>query len=156
MAIRIEQAKLQDADGLIRLEAKCFGMKYDKNFIYFWKPLILGAYVYKAVEGRRIVGGMVAFATKNPRAIYIDSVFTSPEFRHHGVATKFLERVERDSKCGKIILDTMNQFEEAVKLYKKLGFKKIRVLKNYYEDDTDRLLMIKKLNPARPSKRYKL
>ncbi len=143
MKIKVEKAGLEDADNLIKLEAKCFGMRYDKNFVYFWKPLILDAYVYKAMNGKKIIGGMVAFVTKDPKTIYIDSIYTKPEYRHHGIATKFFERVEKDSKCKKIILDTMNQYKEAVTLYRKLGFKKIKILKDYYEDGTDRLLMIK-------------
>lgn len=145
MQIRIEKAKLGDADSLVKLEAKCFGMKYDKNFLYFWKPLILDAYVYKAVVGKRIIGGMLAFATRNPKTVYIDSIYTDSGFRHHGIATKLIGRLEKDSGCSKIVLDTMNQFREAVTLYKKMGFAKVRILKNYYEDGTDRLLMIKKL-----------
>ncbi len=144
-AMKIERARLRDADELIKLEAKCFKMRYDRDFIYFWKPLILDAYVYKAVEDGKIVAGILAFATRSPRAVYVDSVFTSTAFRHRGAATKLLERVERDSGCQKIILDTMNQFREAVKLYEKLGFKKVKVLRDYYEDGTDRLLMVKEI-----------
>lgn len=145
MNVKIKAANLRDDRALIRLESRCFKMKYDKNFMWFWKPLTEHAYVYKAVFNGKIIGGVLAVPTKKIGTIYVDSLFVDTKFRHHGIATKLIAKIENLARCREIILDTMLQWKEAVKLYKRLGFRSVKLMKNYYEDGTDRILMVKRV-----------
>lgn len=145
MKLQIRRAELGDVREMERLEAKCFRMKFDRNFVWFWKPLVDHAYVYKAVADGRIVGGTIAFPTRRKGEVYVESVFVHPEFRSMGIATRLLKKVGRDSSCKRIVLDTYPKWRAAVSLYEKMGFKVTKRLRNYYEDGTDRVMMVERL-----------
>lgn len=145
MDFEVKRAELGDDKKLMELEARCFRIKYERNFIWFWKPFTQHAYVYKAIFDKKIVGGILAFPTKHPGTIYIESIFVDTKFRDHGVATRLIEKVSKHAGCRELILDTMPGWKNAINLYRKQGFRVVKKLKNYYEDGTDRVLMVKRL-----------
>ena len=61
-------------------------------------------------------------------------LYVLSDYRNHGVATKLFdiccEQAKKDD-AKKLILDTYQRFEAAIKLYKKIGFKEIN---NYIDN----------------------
>ena len=94
------------------------------------------SYVFIAYHEQKAVG---CIAMKNPvnGVIELGRLYVLPEYRNLGVATKLLKVIIKKAKQMdgvKLILDTYERFESAVKLYEKFGFKKIAIIEKYYNN----------------------
>jgi len=70
--------------------------------------------------------GCLAFTNPKDGIVEIGRVCVYKEYRKHGIATKLFDIAEEISKnngATTLILDTYERLEDAVKLYKKIGFK---------------------------------
>lgn len=67
-------------------------------------------------------------------------------FKNHGIGTKLINHVidKYKEKCKNITLEVRKDNENAIHLYKKVGFKEKAIRKNYY-NDVDGILMEKEL-----------
>lgn len=72
------------------------------------------------------VGGM---------AVWLEEAFILPEFRGKGLGTELLSFVEEDyrGKIGRFRLEVEPRNEAAVRLYERLGYKKLDYLQMYKE-----------------------
>jgi GNAT superfamily N-acetyltransferase len=99
---------------------------------FYKRNMAAGTYVsWIAMDGDKIVGtsGM-SFAEKPPyftcvtgRLGILSSMYTDPDYRRMGIATKLLDKVvgeARDYGCGTIYITASNM---GVKLYESYGFK---------------------------------
>ena len=99
---------------------------------FYKRNMTAGTYVsWIAMDGDKIVGtsGM-SFAEKPPyftcvtgRLGILSSMYTDPDYRRMGIATKLLDKVvgeARDYGCGTIYITASNM---GVKLYESYGFK---------------------------------
>lgn len=76
--------------------------------------------------------------------IDIINVFTSSECRNQGCATLLFNKICNDYKNIKLMLEVNVNNKSAIDLYKKLGFEKINIRKNYYNNE-DAIIMEKRL-----------
>lgn len=76
--------------------------------------------------------------------IEIIDVFVLNEYRKQGIATSLLNKIINDNTNKNITLEVNINNKQAIKLYEKLGFKKISVRKKYY-DGVDGILMLKEV-----------
>lgn len=105
--------------------------------------------VFKAVAENEIVGFVVA---QKSDELNIDSIAVKKEYRNLGIGSQLIAKVEQHGK--RILIDTLSlevSYENitAFLLYKKLGFEKRRIRKNYYEDGTDCIEMVKQIKKSK-------
>ena len=85
-------------------------------------------------------------AMKEKDIVEVGRLYVEPKYRNKGIATELFKQVEEQAKkikAEKIILDTYDRFDKAIKLYKKLGFKEID---NYIENSPYSVCMEKKID----------
>lgn len=115
------------------------------------------SWAYKAVSGNRIVGGIIAMPTRDG-GWYIDSLFVDPEFRKKRVATLLMERVLAVAGKHMVSLDVKTDRAFLPAFYAKFGFTVVDRLPNYYNDGSDRFLLVRpgiETSETRPVKRRK-
>lgn len=74
----------------------------------------------------------------------IVDIFVRKEFRNKKIAQNLINEVIKDYKLDNITLEVSDKNIPAIKLYEKLGFKKVAIRKNYYKD-ADGILMLKEI-----------
>jgi ribosomal-protein-alanine N-acetyltransferase len=82
---------------------------------------------------------------------HIVSIAVMPEHRLRGVGSALmittLKNMVQHYKCHETYLEVRVSNLSAISLYKKLGYKEIRVIPHYYLDGEDALLMSRELKP---------
>ncbi|MGA2663621.1 MAG: GNAT family N-acetyltransferase [Nitrososphaerales archaeon] len=131
--------KLADSVSFLRLEARCFGMRYNRNSLYYWRPILDYCWAYKAVQEETIVGGVIAMPTRQG-LVYINSLFVDPRVRGLGIGSRLLEKVLGISAPG-FILDVKSGKRYLIEMYQRHGFKVVRRERNYYLDGSERIIM---------------
>lgn len=130
----------KDVDEFRKVEAKCFEMKSHEEIKYLLIPLINYGWCLKVVDEGKIVGGLIAFVTHHER-VYINSIFLLEKYRKNGIAKQMMNELMEYWNGSQFMLEVHPKNENAIKLYKKLGFKKIKNLPNYFLDGQDRIMM---------------
>jgi len=137
MMLKIEDATLQHLDRLYEIESECFDQE---AFTKQQLAHLLADYNSVgliAKENGEIVGfiiGMV-YIERNAFTGHILTIDVSPAHRRHGIAQKLLQTIEQIFKEKGVKTCKLEVREDniaALKLYQKLGYKKIAVLKKYY------------------------
>lgn len=138
---KIRRVSPDDADEFLKLEAKCFNMRLSQNTKYYWKPIVSYQWVYKAVSQSKIVGGIIAMATRDEDLLYINSLFVHQAYRNKGIATKLLKKVLKIAEKRRVVLDLRTDRSFLVEFYEKFGFRIKKLRKDYYGDGTDIYLL---------------
>ena len=114
------------------IEAKSF-----EETATFQRKLITNNWpVYYAIDGDRVVGWADITPASNPRLAHRGFLGMGliKEYRGRGLGTQLLTKsLEHSKKIGleKVELTVYTENIEAIKLYKKMGFAEIGVVKNY-------------------------
>jgi len=146
-AVKISQANVADAMEFLRLEAKCFGMQFSLNTLYYWRPIIDYCWAFKAVYRRHIVGGTIAMPTRDGR-IYVNSLFVHPQIRGCGIGTRLLAKVLELRPRHGFILDVTEEKAYLRRFYGQHGFEEMRAEENYYLDRSTRIIMMRRHSRA--------
>jgi ribosomal-protein-alanine acetyltransferase len=137
MAFIIETAQIRHLDKLYEIEKECFETEA------FSKQQIAGLLAYYnsislvAKENDNIVGfiiGTVRFE-RNALTGHVLTVDVSPACRKKGVGAKLLRKMEslfREKGVRVCRLEVREDNVAALSLYRKLGYRKVATLKNYY------------------------
>lgn len=94
----------------------------------------------------QIVGYIIGITKKNIGTIV--SIAVKKDYRKKGIGKKLLDSIIEYFKSKNVSLINLQvriDNYEAISFYEKNGFKKVKVLKNYYSDGCDAFLMEKKL-----------
>ena len=93
------------------------------------------------VDGNKIFGyGIISrtYATEfGKECICIEDIFIEPEYRGHGVGSKFIRHVKAHNPDKIFWLEVEEDNVKAVALYKRLGFKELPYLEMVCTDDLD-------------------
>ena len=98
-------------------------------------------------------GNIAAFilCTYTPPEGYVSTIDVHPDYRRLGLASRMLAIAEdavREMGAARIILQVEVNNEPAKTLYRKLGYRIVRHLPEYYEDGCDGYLMRKEFADA--------
>ena len=133
-----------EAEVLIQLFSTA--MRCEQCFIALYKEQLVGVLTYSTREHasfevslkdvRKMTGWskFLRFYYKvmrdavvvNDNQIYLNSLVIHPSFRRQGIATQLIEYLLDEIKVSEYLLDVMKTNQEALALYKKLGFKVIK------------------------------
>jgi len=95
-------------------------------------------------EEEGIVGFLLAFWEEEE--VHIHDLAVLPEHRRKGVASALLAHLLREAKNAKRVkLEVRASNAAAQAFYKKHGFREAALLRGYYEDGEDGILMIREL-----------
>ncbi|HJE03624.1 MAG TPA: GNAT family N-acetyltransferase [Aliarcobacter thereius] len=138
----LRYANLEDLDKLFSIENEVF-TKFDSplslaNFKYHTKK----KQIILIEEEKEICAYLMFFNYKNTIRLY--SLAVSKKHSNKGLATNLLNySIELAKKNNKnLSLEVRVSNERAKSIYIKLGFKVIKILKNYYLDSEDAFKMI--------------
>ncbi|MEQ9716335.1 MAG: ribosomal protein S18-alanine N-acetyltransferase [Candidatus Asgardarchaeum sp.] len=152
-AILIEQIKVEEIPHVMEINRICLPENY--SYYYFhhlivnWPRVCLSAKINGKIVGYilcRIEKGFSFFGLlKWVKKGHIVSIAVLPQFRNHGIGTALMKRAINEMihyyKVNEIFLE-VRVSNPAQRLYEKLNFKKLKVLKGYYSDGEDAYLMV--------------
>jgi GNAT superfamily N-acetyltransferase len=127
MEIRI--VKVSPKNKKIKLFAKREWKAFNKEVGYSYKE---DKYKFAAFEGRTLVGFASLEITGG--VMYLAQLLVSKTIRGRGVGRLLIERAERfarEKRCHRIYLKTSERHIDALRLYKREGYRKIAELKNH-------------------------
>jgi ribosomal-protein-alanine acetyltransferase len=137
MALTIEDASTRNLDRLYTIETECFQSEaFTKQQIAQLLTDYNSVSLVAKLDGE-IVGfiiGMIYFE-RNSLVGHILTIDVSKAHRQRGIAEKLMQEIEKILKekgAGTCHLEVREDNVAALNLYKKLGYKKIAKLKNYY------------------------
>ncbi|QDF28350.1 GNAT family N-acetyltransferase [Halarcobacter anaerophilus] len=136
--MKLSKAVRSDAKSLFKIEQEVF--KNDnmalslRSFYYHLKNSI----IYKVEVDKKTVAYILWLKRKEFFRLYSFAVLK--EYRNLGLASNLLTFSFKNLEKKKMQLEVRKSNKKAVTLYTKFGFKKIKELKNYYEDE-DGILM---------------
>jgi ribosomal-protein-alanine N-acetyltransferase len=134
--ISIRRARVDDLTSILRIEKKSFARDaWDREaFVDYLSQPGKSVFLVAIINGT-ILGYALAFHGRTRAEI--DSVAVAPAQRGRGVAVALLKRVIvslRQRGFGTISLNVRLENEAAIRLYQKLGFRRVRRINGYYED----------------------
>lgn len=137
MELKIESASIGHLDRLYQIERECFDKEaFTRQQIAYllkdYNSINLIVRINNEIAGF-IIG--VIYYERNAQAGHILTVDVAPAYRHKGVAQKLLQEIEKIFKekgSRASHLEVREDNIAALGLYKKLGYKRIAKLKNYY------------------------
>ena len=146
----VRKLRLRDLDRILEIEHASFGKDaYDRNLFaeFFHK---CGDLFLVAEAGSDICGYMVTCirGRGSDDCAELVSVAVDPGHRGRGAASALMDStLRRLRRRGVLRLGLMVRTtnRQARSFYKKYGFQKVRIVREYYEDQRDGLLMTKNL-----------
>jgi ribosomal-protein-alanine N-acetyltransferase len=146
MPLTIRRFRLADLDRVERIEKASFGRDaYDRNlFAGFYDKC--GELFLVALRGSVVCGYMVT-CIRGDRAELV-SIAIEPKDRGRGAATLLMNstlRRLRRRKVARLALMVKVTNAAARAFYGKYGFEKVRLVRKYYEDGADGVLMALRL-----------
>jgi ribosomal-protein-alanine N-acetyltransferase len=137
----IEQATWRDLNALRQLESICF----PRDAWPLWDligVLTMGNVVrLKAVIGDQMVGFIAGDIRPSERMAWIATVGVLPEYRGLGIGTALMGACEERLNVPTIRLNVRVSNDNAIRLYKDLGYYQMGTWPRYYQDGEDALVM---------------
>lgn len=139
MRVTIERASIHSLDTLCEIEKKCFqDDAFERQQIAY---LITSSDIEFLVgRVRRKIIGFVAgriYTNGQSKSGHMLTIDVLPEYRRRGIGFRLLKKIERifiDEGIGICNLEVRENNIPALNLYRKAGYVRVRILKNYYID----------------------
>ncbi len=100
---------------------------------------------FKALVGGRLAGFVAIDNKPEEDLAWIATVGVLPEYRNRGIARELILRGEQSVHVSRMRLCVRISNEQAIALYKKLGYRSAGAWSGYYNGGEDALIMEKKL-----------
>ena len=117
-----------------------------------WRDIFLVALVDEKIVGYnmcRIEHGIGHVRRGIVKQGHVVSIAVLPEYRRRGIAAAMMIEAMKTMKekyqASEVYLEVRVSNEPAIRLYEKLGFRKVKVLRRYYMDGEDAYLMAREL-----------
>ncbi|MEM1668432.1 MAG: ribosomal protein S18-alanine N-acetyltransferase [Thermofilaceae archaeon] len=140
----IREARKEDLTDVYDIETLSFGSEaYEPFLLQLYFNLARETFLVAEVEGR-VIGYAIGVLTRWGGG-HVISIAVHPSFRRMGVAEKLLRELlkrmrQRGAKAVRLEVKVSN--EPAINLYKKLGFRAVGVISNYYPNGEDAYVMM--------------
>jgi ribosomal-protein-alanine N-acetyltransferase len=144
--IRIEAASWLDLGAVHQLEKACFG-EHAWPLIDLLGVLTLPGLVrLKAMQGEELVGFVGGERKPTQGAGWITTIGVLPQYRRSGIATVLLDACEQALGYPLIRLCVHVNNEQAINLYRKLGYQKVDLWPRYYANQEDAYVFEKRVD----------
>jgi ribosomal-protein-alanine N-acetyltransferase len=145
--IVIRPMEINDLKKVLEIEKQSFSVPWIYDL--FFSELTRNRYArYFVLEKDKEIIGYLGFWHKEA-SFHITNIAITEKFRRKGYGRKllnFIEKIATTYRIKKISLEVRRSNCIAQDMYRKYGYKVIRVLKNYYQEEKeDALVMEKKL-----------
>lgn len=155
MAVNIRLAVLDDIQQLVDLEERSFTTDriHSRQFRYLIKRQT--AHVLVAIEEQKIVGYGLILIRQSTSLARLYSIAVDRTKQGHGIGQMLIDELERTAlaKNRYIMRLEVRLNNPAQQLYRKLGYRPLKLISDYYEDHSDALRMEKRLG-RQPEKRF--
>ncbi|MFN3550769.1 MAG: ribosomal protein S18-alanine N-acetyltransferase [Endomicrobiia bacterium] len=145
--IVITEAKEKDLEQIYQIEKENFSYFWSKDFILFNIKLPKNLKKFFVAKIDENVVGYVVCLTSD-KTSHIINISVKKDFQNLGIGNKLLDFIIKSFKTENfksIILEVRASNLVAISLYKKFGFKEVRIKKKFYPDGEDAIFMIKHL-----------
>ncbi len=148
MEVKIEQMTAKDLEQILKIEKESFNSPWSRHS--FLRDINDNSYaIYLTAKIKEKVVGYIGTWLLIDE-LHITNLAVDPEYRQQGIATRLLKKVIRIIKednsvaLSLITLEVRESNRAAIKLYQKLGFSRIRVRPNYYRDNQENAIVMRK------------
>jgi len=132
----------EKVESMVSLVRKNFKKDYSKDLFFQMASLFPDKFITVMDDG--VLIGFLMGALTSPKEARILIFVVDKNHRNMGIGTKmfstFIER-SRAKEIEKIRLEVKTTNENAIKFYKKFGFKVVKVLPRYYRDHSNGYMM---------------
>lgn len=134
-------ATWRDLWPIAALEKLCFG-KDSWPWVEILAALILpGTIRLKAEQSGAIIGFVIGDRRARKDLGWVASIGVHPSYRRRGVGRRLLDACERNLGTQRIRLSLRRSNEQALALYRQVGYSQVGVWPDYYRDGEDALVM---------------
>ena len=144
--IQIAPFRLRHMQRLLRIERASFGAEaWPRQYFVEMYRDCRDFFVVAKVRGR-IAGYAVACTEK--RNAEIASLAVHPDYRRRGVGDALMRRMLRELRTAgvrRVELMVRTGNTAGARLYRLLGFRRVRMLRRYYEDGGDGVVMVRRI-----------
>jgi ribosomal-protein-alanine N-acetyltransferase len=134
--MNIRRVHFDDLPSILRIEKKSFERDaWDRELFLGYLAQSARSVFLVAASDRRVVGYALAF--HSPTRAEIHSIAVAPAARGRGVAAALLRRaiaLLRRRGFETVSLNVRLENKAAIRLYRRLGFERVRRVNGYYED----------------------
>ncbi|MEM3642554.1 MAG: GNAT family N-acetyltransferase [Thermoplasmatales archaeon] len=131
--LSIRAGSVSDLNEIQEIEIRAFGVHaYSPEEI---RNMLESSITYICEINGKAVGYASAYFTNVGKVGHIESIAVHPEFQGMGIGKKLMVAIESEAGrrgCYKVILETFEKNEKAIRLYLKMGYRIKRILKGYY------------------------
>ncbi|MEM3824486.1 MAG: ribosomal protein S18-alanine N-acetyltransferase [Candidatus Bathyarchaeia archaeon] len=137
MSITIEDASIKQLDELYKIETECFereafSKQHIANLLTDYNCISLVAKV-----NNKIVGFVIGIIRPERSALagHILTIDVSPAYRRRGIAQRLLQKIEeifKEKGVKSCRLEVREDNVAALRLYQKLGYRRVAKLEYYY------------------------
>ncbi|MCD6171980.1 MAG: ribosomal protein S18-alanine N-acetyltransferase [Thermoplasmata archaeon] len=127
---------MEDLPDVIKIENLSFKYTYPSSIFHDY----LSKLFFVADENKKIVG----YAIGDKHRHLIVSIAVHPEYRRNGIGTMLINEILKNME-DYAVLQVRKSNIDAIKFYKKNGFNEKNIIKYYYIDGEDAILMSKKI-----------
>jgi ribosomal-protein-alanine N-acetyltransferase len=142
VAVEIRRLQLADLGAIEAIEQRAYPTPWSRSMFAseLAKPtsICLGAF-----EGDRLVGYMIN--SRYVDAWHVMNVAVDPDYQRRGIATSLIERLfelTHDDERRGYTLEVRVSNEDAIRLYRKLGFQPRGIRRGYYTDNREDALIM--------------
>ncbi|MGC9104935.1 MAG: ribosomal protein S18-alanine N-acetyltransferase [Thermoprotei archaeon] len=156
----VRSARFSDLNAIIRINRLSLPENYPSYFFEEHLRSFPEAFFVAEVDGQvvgyimpRVEWGASFFDSKNyVKKGHLVSFAVLEQYRRRGIGTallsKFMEAMRDFYEVEEVYLEVRVSNVEAIRLYEKFGFQKVKILKHYYADGEDAYLMAVRLKSS--------
>lgn len=141
--LMIREVREEDLKDIYEIETLSFKSEaYEPFLLHLYYNLARETFLVAETDGR-VIGYAIGLLTKWGGG-HVISIAVHPSFRRMGVAEKLLNELlkrMREKGARAVRLEVKVSNEPAMNLYKKLGFRTVGVINNYYPNGEDAYIM---------------
>ena len=138
--IEISKCKYEDIDAILEIERRSFKFPYDKQTFWYYTATHTAGFLV-AKDGEKIAG-YVIFSYDDARATIV-SIAVDHGYRRKGIGSMLLKAALQSlpKTINNVELQVSINNQDAISFYSAHGFKKTSLLRKYYPDGSDAMVM---------------